>query len=208
MRPSPETQLIRFDPVARALHWVTAALFAVVMATAVPLYVGSVAALIGRRALLADIHVWAGVCLPFPLVVSAAGPWGRRLRADLRRLNRWSAEEVAWLTSLGRRAVRRPGKFNPGQKLNSAYTAGAIAVMLGTGSVMRWFTPFPDSWRTGATFVHDVVAVATFAVVAGHVGMALSHPAALSSMLRGRVSRAWAAAHAPAWADETPAESP
>lgn len=31
------------------------------------------------------------------------------------------------------------GKFHPGQKLNAAFTPGAIVVMLTTGSIMHWF---------------------------------------------------------------------
>jgi len=34
---------------------------------------------------------------------------------------------------------------------------------------MQWFGHFPVSWRTGATFVHDVFAFAVFIVVIGHV---------------------------------------
>lgn len=198
----PGATLTRFDGVERALHWVNAALFGVLMATAVPLYLGSASSFIGRRALLADIHTWCGVALPIPLLLSVAGPWGRELRRDLGRFNRWSTEEMHWLRTFGRHWLLRPGKFNPGQKLNAAFTAGAMAVMLGTGSVMRWFGPFPDSWRTGATFVHDLGATAVFVVVAGHVAFALGHPQALRAMVTGRIRRTWAVAHAPLWLDE------
>jgi cytochrome b subunit of formate dehydrogenase len=93
-------------------------------------------------------------------------------------------------------------KFNAGQKLNAVFVGGAIVVMLGTGSVMRWFTPFPDSWRTGATFVHDLLATAVFVVVIGHIGFALAHREALGSIVTGRISRRWAARHAPRWLEE------
>ena len=194
--------LARFDAVERVLHWTTAGMFAVLMLTAIPLYLGSVSSIIGRRVLVADIHTWVGVALPVPLLGSLLGPWGRGLRADVRRFSRWSAEELRWLRTLGRQGVSRMGKFNPGQKLNAVFVAGAIVVMLGTGAILRWFRPFPDSWRTGATFVHDVLATAVFVVVAGHVAFALTHRDALASMFTGRVSRRWARLHAPAWIDE------
>ena len=199
--PSPD-DLARFDLVERILHWTNAVMFAVLMLTAIPLYLGSVSSIIGRRVLVADIHTWTGVALPVPLVASVVGPWGRRLRADIRRFSRWTSQEMSWLRTLGRRGVSRVGKFNPGQKLNAVFVAGSIVVMLGTGAILRWFQPFPDSWRTGATFVHDVLATAIFVVVAGHVAFALSHPDALKSMFTGRVSRRWARRHAPAWLDE------
>lgn len=195
-------QLTRFDGVERALHWTTALLFGVLMLTAVPLYLGSVSSIIGRRALLADIHTWTGVALPVPLLLSLVGPWSGSLRADVRRVSRWSEQELRWLRSFGRDTMTRLGKFNPGQKLNAVFVAGAIVVMLATGAILRWFGPFPDSWRTGATFVHDVLATAVFLVVAGHVTFALTHRDALASMFTGRISRRWARAHAPLWLEE------
>jgi len=198
---------VRFDGVERALHWVNAAMFSVLVLTAIPLYFGSLAAVVGHRDVVARIHVWTGVFLPVPVLLSVLGPWGRTLRADLRRVNRWSAGELAWLRSFGRDAFVRLDKLNPGQKLNVSFTGGSIVVMLMTGAVMWWFGPFPDSWRTGATFVHDVLATFIVVVIVGHVGMALTHPASLRSMITGRVSRRWARRHAPAWADEMAAES-
>ena len=194
--------LARFDLIERVLHWTTAGMFGVLMLTAVPLYLGSVSSIIGRRALVANIHTWTGVALPVPLILSLVGPWGRHLRADVRRFSRWSADELRWLRTIGRTGVSRMGKFNPGQKLNAVFVAGAIVVMLGTGAILRWFGPFPDSWRTGATFVHDVLATAIFVVVAGHVAFAVTHRDALGAMFTGRISRRWARRHAPAWLEE------
>jgi formate dehydrogenase subunit gamma len=193
------SRILRFDRVQRAAHWGTALLFGICMATALPLYFVSVENLIGRRALLVEIHVWAGLVLPIPLLVSLLGPWGARMRRDARRVNLWTREEVRWLIALGVRGPKVRDKFNPGQKLNAIFVAGSIVVMLGTGAVLKWFRFFPVSWRTGATFVHDVLAFAIFIVVAGHVLFALTHRDALRSMLRGWVSESWAARHAPDW---------
>jgi formate dehydrogenase subunit gamma len=192
--------------VERIAHWSLALLFGILMLTAIPLYVGSAAQLVGRRALLAEIHSWCGVALPVPLLVSLAGPWGRRLRRDVRRFNLWNADERRWLRSFGRDPVLEPGKFNPGQKLNAAFTAGVIVAMFATGSVMHWYRPFPVNWRTGATFVHDLVAFAVFAVVIGHIGFALTHREALRAMLRGWVTRRWARHNAPQWLEEVEAD--
>ncbi|MGH9102661.1 MAG: cytochrome b/b6 domain-containing protein [Acidimicrobiales bacterium] len=190
----------------RAAHWATAALFGVLICTALPLYFVSVASVVGRRPLIADIHTWAGVALPLPLAVSLVGPWGSGLRRDVRRVNLWTARELRWLLSLGREPLRLADKLNPGQKLNAAFTAGVIVVMLATGSVMRWVGPFPVAWRTGATFVHDVVAAALAVVVIGHICLAVTHREALRSMVRGWVSEAWASRHAAGWLEEVVAE--
>jgi formate dehydrogenase subunit gamma len=194
--------VLRFDGVERICHWATAALFAILMATALPLYFVQVESLVGRRALVADIHTWAGVALPVPLILSLVGPWGSRLRQDLRRVNLWTAAELRWLRTLGRQRLDAADKFNPGQKLNALFTGGAIVVMLGTGSILKWYRFFPLDWRTGATFVHDVLALGVFLVVTGHIAFALTHPEALRSMLSGSVSRTWARRHAAAWLAE------
>jgi formate dehydrogenase subunit gamma len=94
------------------------------------------------------------------------------------------------------------GKFHPGQKLNAAFTAGAIAVMFLSGSIMHWFRFFPVDWRTGSTFVHDWVALLVFVAVTIHVTKALSEPVALQAMVRGWVPAAWARRHRPRWWEE------
>jgi hypothetical protein len=128
---------------------------------------------VGRRALVANIHVWSGVALPVPIVISLLGPWGARMRRDLRRINVWTNDEVRGCACWARNAPRVVDKFNPGQKLNAIFVGGSIVVMLATGFILKWFRFFPVSWRTGATFVHDVLAFAIFAVVIGHILFAL-----------------------------------
>ncbi|HZU72156.1 MAG TPA: cytochrome b/b6 domain-containing protein [Acidimicrobiales bacterium] len=198
----PGGWLSRFDRVERALHWTTAGLFGFLILSGAALYVPALSSLVNRRALVASLHVWCGVALLVPLLLSVVGPWGARTRDDLRRLNLWSAAERRWLRSFGRVSLPKQGKFNAGQKLNAAFTLGAMVVMLGTGSVMHWFGPFPVSWRTGATFVHDALATAVVAVVVGHIGFALTHRDALWSMLTGRIRAQWARANAPEWLEE------
>jgi formate dehydrogenase subunit gamma len=198
----PVARMLRFDRVQRTAHWANAFLFGILMLTALPLYFPSLSDVVGRRALVANIHVWSGIALPAPVLVSLVGPWGVAMRRDLRRINVWTRDEVKWLRHLGRNAPRVVDKFNPGQKLNAIFVGGAILVMLGTGFVLKWFGFFPVSWRTGATFVHDVLALAIFIVVIGHILFALTHPESLRSMVKGWVSEAWAARNAPEWLKE------
>ena len=195
-------RVARFDAVERLLHWTIAAMFAVLLLTAAVLYVGSLSALVGRRELVRLVHVWTGLLLPAPLILASAGPWRRGLRADVRLLNRWDDDDRRWMRSLGRDPFARPAKFNAGQKLNAAFVAGAAVVMLVTGSVMHWFAPFPDDWRTGATFVHDWLALGLFVAITGHVLKALADPVALRGMLSGWVPAWWVRANRPRWVEE------
>jgi formate dehydrogenase subunit gamma len=195
--------ILRFDLTERVVHWVNAVMFLILVFTGATLYLSPLQSLIGRRALIEDIHIYTGIALPFPLAVSLCGRWGRALRADLGRLNRWTKADRVWLRSRGRGPGLELGKFNAGQKLNAAFIAGAGLVMLGTGLIMKWYHPWPLSWRTGATFVHDWLSIAVGVVIAGHIGMALRDPDALRSMVVGTVSRRWAASRAPGWIKET-----
>jgi formate dehydrogenase subunit gamma len=196
--PPRPADLLRFDAVTRVVHWTTATLLTVLLVTGTILYVPPLSAFIGRRETLKMIHVVAGLALLVPLLVGVvAGPAGRRLRRDLRELGRWDASDVAWL----RRRTRRPpdGKFNGGQKLLTALVGGAFAAQLITGSIMEWNRPFPDDWRTGATFVHDWGYLVLAVLVLGHLRRALAEPELMRAMRRGWVSSAWAEHARPGW---------
>jgi formate dehydrogenase subunit gamma len=196
MTPPPE--LARFDRVERAAHWSTASLFGVLMFTGAALYAGPISTLVGQREVVRTIHVGAGLLLPLPLLIGLAGRWGRALRGDLRRLGRFDDEDRRWL----RRDTRddaRLAKFNPGQKLNAAFLGSAIVVMLGTGIVLKWFSLFSLTTRTGATFVHDWVAFGIWISVLGHILLAVRDPIALRGMLHGAVTARWARTNRPRW---------
>ncbi len=222
---STADRLLRFDGVERTVHWVNAALFLILILTGAALYFTPLISLLGRRYLILQIHLYTGLALPLPLCAAIAGSWGRQLRRDISAINRWSEADRAWLRqalraermdrtsqaggagvpfSAGIRRASPPalGKFNPGQKLNAAFLAGGALVMLGTGCLLRWYQPFPLSWRAGATFVHNWLALVLFLVICGHIAFALAHRESLRSMLFGRINRRWAESHAPAWLDE------
>jgi len=144
------------------------------------------------------IHVYSGLALPIPVLIAIALRAGKQLRADFGRLNRWSADDRAWW-SRKRRPQVQLGKFNPGQKLNATFIGSAIVVMLMSGSIMRWFKPFSDSWRQGATFVHDWFAIGLLVAIIGHIALALRDEDALNGMLHGWVSADWARRNRPRW---------
>lgn len=199
-RPPEPGRVARFSPAERRVHRATAALMLSCLLTAAALYVPEIAQLVGRRRLVVLVHEWSGLLLPVPLLL---GLVSRALRADLSRLNRFTAVDHAWLEAVLRRSPHRPaGKFNAGQKLYAAFTAGAVLVMLGTGLLM-WFTGLaPLLWRTGATFVHDWLALAVAVAVAAHVRLALRDPEARRGLRTGSVERSWAAREHPDWDPE------
>src|ERR1017187_6472427 len=205
-KPSETLRMLRFDRVQRSAHWANALLFGVLMATAIPLYFGSFFGVVLARPFVVEIHLWTGLALPLPIIILLLGSWGVQMRRDVRRINLWTREEMRWMKTLGETPLVAD-KFNPGQKLNSIFTAASIVVMLATGSMLQWFRFFPVSWREGATFVHDAFAFAVFLVVIGHIVMALTHRDSLRSIFTGWVSESWAARHAGAWLKEEQAST-
>jgi formate dehydrogenase subunit gamma len=190
--------LVRFDWVERAVHWTTAVLVGILIATGAILYMGQLSAIVGRRDLIRNIHVLAGLSLPFPILLGLFSPGGRGMRRDFKRISRWSRDDRRWWRRAQRGEVRL-GKFNPGQKLNAAFLGGALVVMLMSGSIMRFFSPFPDSWRTGATSVHDWFALGIGISLIGHVMFATRDPVAMHAMRSGPVPEPWARKHWPLW---------
>ena len=200
---APKEELLnRFTPAERALHWATAAAVLTCALTGLVLYVGPLSSLVGRRNLVKDVHVIAGLAMPVPLILAYLGRWRDAVRTDIGHLSRWTRADRRWLWTRGYEGRERVGKFNAGQKVNAAFIAGMIPVMLASGSIMRWFEPFPLEWRTGATFVHDWTAIATWLIVAGHIGFALADAGSLRGMVSGQVTRRWAEDRHPLWASE------
>ena len=195
--------LHRFSRGERAVHWTVAVLMLISILTAATLYLGSLALLVGHRHVVEVVHVYAGYALPVPILI---GLLSRAYRTDLTRLNRFSPSDWRWLRSRTRRDGRiRVGKFNAGQKLNAALTAGSITVLLGTGVLMNFTGLVRLSWRTGATFVHDWFALGLGLLVLGHLYFALNDPEARHGMRTGRVSTRWARAEHAVWAEESEA---
>jgi formate dehydrogenase subunit gamma len=188
----------RFDRATRAVHWSTTVLVLGLLVTGTILYVGQLSAAIGRRALLAEIHVWCGVLLAVPLLAGIALPRaGRGLRSDLHELGRASRADLAWVRRSKRTSAE--GKFNGGQKLATAAFGGLLVAQLLTGALMHWNAGFSDDWRTGATFVHDWAFLALGVLVIGHVGKAFGEPETLSAMTSGLVSVDWVTRERPGW---------
>jgi formate dehydrogenase subunit gamma len=182
------------------VHWTVAALMTTSILTAGALYNGSLSLLVGHRHVVEVVHVYAGFALPAPMLI---GLVSRAYRTDLTRLNRFAPSDWQWLRTRTRRdGTIRVGKFNAGQKLNAALTAGAVVVLLGTGVLMDFTGLVRLPWRTGATFAHDWFALALGLLVLGHIYYALDDREALRGMRTGRVSTHWAHAEHAAWAEE------
>ncbi len=217
MTPSPEPAadegpagpdpIRRFTAGERWIHLALATVMGMLIVTAALLYIGPLSAAVGRRDLVATVHLWSGLLLPLPLIVGYLA--SAAFRDDVARLNRFLPGDWAWLRARDRRGGGYPsGKFNAGQKLNSAFVLGAVVVMFLTGLGLHFFAVFPDDIRTGITFVHDLLGAAVVVVAAGHLWMAIGDPVARRGLRTGLVPRRWAQRYHPLWAAETRPSDP
>lgn len=201
----PPERIRRFSPGERWIHASLATLMGICIVTAAMLYWGPLSTLVGRRETVETVHYASGLLLPLPLVIGALA--SRAFREDVRRLNRFLPGDGRWLRSSDRRRGGFPsGKFNAGQKLNSAFVLAAVLILFATGLMLHYFSLFPDEISTGATFVHDAFAAAVVIVSAGHLWMAWQDPEARRGLRTGFVSRRWAEREHALWAATAPTE--
>ncbi len=187
----------RFSRVERLLHWLNALGFFALLATGLVLYLPSLSVLVSRRQLVQSLHFWIGVAwLAALAAVLLLG--GRRLLATARELEAFDRDDLRWL-----RGGKAPqGRFNAGQKVNAALTA-AFTVLFGVSGLLLWFGEQDTRVRFASTVIlHDGLMYVSLVLVAGHLYLALVHPAtrhALRGMTLGDVSTEWAARHHAKW---------
>ncbi len=189
----------RFSRTERTLHWVNALGFLFVLATGLILYLPSLAADVGDRPLIKDLHFWGGIGWVSALVLVALGGDRRGLLRTAREIDSFSREDVNWLA---RRRPREQGRFNAGQKVNAALTAAFLVLFFASGMLL-WAGERDTRFRFASTVVlHDGLLYASLALLVGHLYLAILHPAtrhALRGMVVGTVREEWAREHHSRW---------
>jgi formate dehydrogenase subunit gamma len=196
---APEQTVRRFSRTERALHWVHASAFFVLLGSGLVLYLPRLSELVARRQLLKDVHLYTA--LAWAVLVALLLLHGLRhgLRATVRELERFDAEDLRWLLRRGGRA----GRFNAGEKINTIVTA-ALAVLFAISGFLLWYGERDTRFRFANTILlHDGLMYAALIMLAGHLYLSLIHPStrhALRGMIRGTVDAEWARRHHPRWA--------
>jgi formate dehydrogenase subunit gamma len=202
----PPGYVRRFSGAEQSLHWLLAISFLVMLATGLILYLPSLAEVAAQRQLWKSIHLgaafgfWVGV-----LLVWSTDSTG--LRATTREIDSFDADDRAWLAwSATRRGPQPPqGRFNAGQKLNTAIVAGLMVVFTVTG-VLIYLQEASARFRgTSAILIHDAAMYIAIPLVLGHLYLALLNPStrhSLRGMTLGSVRRDWARRHHPKWERE------
>ncbi len=196
----PERRYLRrFSRTERALHWVHATAFFILLASGLVLYLPTLSERISRRPLVKAVHLWTAVgwIAALTLVVLIGDRAG--LRRTLRELDRFDADDRRWL----RRARAPQGRFNAGQKLNAAIS-GALAVLLAVSGFLLWYGERDTRVRFASTLlVHDGLMYVFLVLLVGHLYLAIIHPStrhALRGITLGTVREDWARRHHSKWA--------
>jgi formate dehydrogenase subunit gamma len=183
------------------LHWANAAFFFLLLASGLVLYLPRLSALVGRRPLVKDVHLYAGFGWIGALALIVALGDRRGMRGTLAEAERFDRDDLEWLR--GRSAPQ--GRFNAGQKLNIAITAAFTLVFAISGTLL-WLGERDTRFRLAGTIaLHDGLMYIALGLLVGHLYLALIHPAtrhALRGMTRGDVSADWAARHHAKWHPE------
>jgi formate dehydrogenase subunit gamma len=203
------TRLLRFTVSERAVHWLVAVAFGVMLLSGTQVPGGA-----GLSSSMFDIHVGAAVVLVAGLLGVLVLGNGRallRTAGDMVTIDRLDRE---WLSGVPARVVSREpappaGRFNAGQKVNALLSWFGLTVLYVSGIIVT-FTGNVSPQNV----IHSGMAVAMVVLIGGHVYMAVLNPAtrhALRGMTIGDVDRDWAEHHHPRWdavAGSDPADPP
>ena len=172
----------RFSRTERALHWIHAAAFLILLASGLCLYLPALSELVGRRWLFKDIHVYTAVAWLCALALVVLLGNRRRLRVTLR--------EIEYL---------QEGRFNRGQMLNAVATAAFALLFTVTGALL-WLGERDTRFRFANTLlIHDWLMYVSVILFAGHVFLAVKFRHSINGMVRGWVREDWAHRHHPLW---------
>ena len=211
----------RFTATERGLHWTHAISFLLLLLTGCFLYFPALSELAGNLRIahltILNVHVALGAFyIGGPLLWWALGNRAA-LRRDLHELDVWDDDDVDFLRSplsvLTEGDAPPQGRFNAGQKIN-AILLGAAAIGFGVTGLIMWQsnTHHFAQWAVQSSVnLHDILAIATAALVAGHIYLAALHPTTrpgLSGMFSGYVDHAWARRHHPKWVAQEEAREP
>jgi formate dehydrogenase subunit gamma len=199
-------RISRFSRTERAAHWLLAITFFVMLGSGLALYMPSLSNIVARPTAKAW-HLWSAAALGIGIVALVVLGNRRALGRTAQDLERLDRDDARWLVGGPRRFVtgERPppqGRFNAGQKLNASITLGLMVVMAVSG-LLLWYGEQDTRYRyAGTVYIHDWGAWILILLVAGHIYLAVLHPAtrhALRGMTLGEVDRTWAEEHHAKW---------
>jgi len=197
---SEAVYLPRFTRTERAVHWIHASAFFLLLATGLVLYVPALSQAVARRPQVKELHLLTAFAWIVALGLVIALGDRRSLRATVSEIDRFDADDLRWLR--GKKAPQ--GRLNAGQKLNAVLTS-SFALLFAVTGLLLWLGERDTRFRLGSTIVlHDALMYVSLAVLFGHIYLAVVNPRtrhSLRGMTRGDVRRDWALEHHAKWVE-------
>jgi formate dehydrogenase subunit gamma len=207
----PNGRVLRYTFRERLMHWVAGLSYLYLLITGLAFWspwLFGLTAITGGPTISRVLHPWVGVVF-FLATVWMYSVWSSQMRE--------SPRDRAWWHSI-KHYIRNEDdqvpdeeRFNPGQKLLFWGFFWCGIVLLLTGLVLWVPEWIPWSWRflrLIAVIVHPIAALLTIALFIIHVYMGTAvERGAFSSIVRGDVSRKWAARFHRAWYDQVVRQS-
>ncbi len=201
MKNDPKN-LLRYTPSERANHWLTAIVFFLAALSGLALF----QPLYYPLTVLFGGGVWTRILHPF--FGAAMFLFFAVMYSHFRQLNVMTPADKEWLrraremVNSDDRNMPEAGKFNGGQKLLFWLMVICMVLLLLSGVVI-WRAYFSFLFPVGLIRLASVVHAASAAVMIGlilfHIYAAIWTSESLAAMVYGRVRRAWAKQHHPAW---------
>jgi len=186
-----ELYIHRFSRTERAVHWLHATAFFVMLGSGLVLYLPALSQLVSRRPLVKAVHIYTAIVWLAALIFVVAVGDRRGLRRTLRELDLFGGDVPQ-------------GRFNAGQKLNAALT-GAFAVLFAVSGFLLWYGERDTRFRFASTILlHDGLMYVALVLLVGHLYLALIYPRtrhALRGITLGTVREEWAREHHAKWVD-------
>jgi formate dehydrogenase subunit gamma len=204
----PEGRILRYSFRERLMHWTAGLSYVYLLLTGLAFWSPWffwLAVVMGGATISRILHPWAGVIFTLALVWMIR-VWASQMRSTERDRAWWRALPH-YIRNEDER-VPAAGRFNAGQKILFWGFFWCGMVLLLTGLVL-WF-PHWIPWnflRLIAVIVHPIAALLTIALFMIHVYMGTAvEPGAFGSIVRGDVSRKWAARYHRAWYEQVTGE--
>jgi formate dehydrogenase subunit gamma len=195
-------RVLRFTRTERAVHWVQAATFLLLLFSGFSLSLPAIEGLIGHRDALREIHLSSAFFYAIAPMAVALGANRASVARDVQAVEEWDGEDLQWLVPGSR---TDPGRFNAGQKLNAIFVAWSTVAFTLTGFIMWQDRRFPLDMVSRAHTIHTDLAYVALLVFLGHLFLATVWPRTRESfwaMTNGTVRADWARTHHGRWIPE------
>jgi formate dehydrogenase subunit gamma len=194
-----QDRVLRYTFRERLMHWTAGLSYVYLLLTGLAFWspwLFWIATVLGGATISRMLHPWAGVIFTLA-VLWMFRVWAAQMRSTERDREWWRA--LRHYVRNEDDQVPPVGRFNAGQKLLFWGFLGCGIVLFLSGLAL-WFPDRIPFLRLAAVIVHPIAALLTIALFMIHVYMGTAiEPGAFGSMLRGDVSRKWAARYHRAW---------